>query len=174
MRAVLANLLICFALLFVTAGNASGHVVVANTRSATISNKFPLEALDPKGKIFGVAQVVDGRVTLGAGRQIPRDLDFVVTQEGQLVLGRKHTTLANGQDVLAAGRLKLTGEGQVRLINNLSGHYRPTVSEASAYPALFEKLGVNVSGARLQLWDILDNGGYVTTPPKPAVDWIIQ
>jgi len=30
MRAVFAKVLICFALLFVTAGNASGHVVVAN------------------------------------------------------------------------------------------------------------------------------------------------
>lgn len=146
----------------------------ANSGSATISNKFPLEALNPNGRIFGVAQVVDGRITLGAGRQIPRDVDFVITQEGKLVLGRKHTTLANGQDVLAAGRLKLTGDGRVRLINNLSGHYQPTVSEASAYPAMFQRLGVDVSEARLQLWDILDAGGYVNTPLKPAVNRVIK
>jgi hypothetical protein len=40
MRTVLANLLICFALLFVTAGNASGAVVVANSRMAELEAKW--------------------------------------------------------------------------------------------------------------------------------------
>lgn len=37
MRTVFAKLLICFALLFVTAGTASGHVVVANTARAEVA-----------------------------------------------------------------------------------------------------------------------------------------
>ncbi|MHA6845114.1 hypothetical protein [Ralstonia syzygii] len=127
-----------------------------------VRNKFPDEALDPKGKIYGVANSVDGRVVIDRP-SLPRDVDFVVTSDGQLVIGQKHTTLAENADVLAAGQMKLSGQGRIRLIDNLSGHYQPTVADGLRVPTLLESLGYDMSGAYLKLYDFTtDVNGFVT------------
>jgi RHS repeat-associated protein len=74
-------------------------------------------------------------------------LDYVVTETGELVLGRGgHTALANGQNVLAAGEVKFVG-GSVRSINNQSGHYRPSGSSAqNAAEGAFQKAGFESAG----------------------------
>jgi hypothetical protein len=112
-----------------------------------VTNKFPDDPFDPKGNIYGEVQVVEGRVSLG-GRQVPRRVDFVVTQDNRLIIGSKHTTLANGEDVLAAGQLKIDGSGRIRSIDNGSGHYRPTVKESLRFPDLLRAKGLNLTGAR--------------------------
>ena len=60
-------------------------------------------------------------------------LNYVVTENGELVLGRQrssrgdagHIDLAQGKPVLAAGEVKVVG-GQIKSINNQSGHYQPS------------------------------------------------
>ncbi|MDK2127017.1 hypothetical protein [Parachitinimonas caeni] len=127
-----------------------------------MSNKFPTEALNPNGKIFGIARSVDGRIAIDRPN-LPKDVDFVITSNGQLVLGQKHTTLANNADVLAAGQMKLSGKGDIRLIDNLSGHYRPTVAEGLRVPELLNEMGFKTNGAYLKLYEFtLDADGFVT------------
>jgi hypothetical protein len=130
--------------------------------NSLITNKFPDEPLSPEGKIFAVAKIIDGKIPLRQGNSlIPRQVDFVVTKSHELILGRKHTTLANNKSVIAAGQLKLNGQGQIRRIDNLSGHFRPTIKESLHQPEIFKELGLNLKGARINLYefhvDPLDN-----------------
>ena len=76
-------------------------------------------------------------------------MDFVVTQDGRLVIGEKHHFLGNAEDVLAAGQLRLNGLGQIRRIDNLSGHYRPTLDESLNFPEVLKTSGLDISGATL-------------------------
>lgn len=78
-------------------------------------------------------------------------MDFVIDKNGKLIIGKKHQTLGNAEDVLAAGQLKVDGYGMIRRIDNNSGHYRPTVEEASKYPELFEQAGFNLDKAWLYI-----------------------
>lgn len=41
-------------------------------------------------------------------------MDFVITTDNKLIIGNKHHYLGNGQDVLAAGQLKINGQGQIK------------------------------------------------------------
>jgi hypothetical protein len=123
-----------------------------------IKNKFPTEPLPSNGRIIDYT-IENGQIK-GVNGQ--RNLDFVVDSEGKLILGKKHHTLGNGQDVLGAGQLKLDGQGRIRRIDNLSGHYQPTVNEALNYPELFKQNGLNVKNAWLELYDIkVDSAGWV-------------
>ncbi len=115
-----------------------------------IKNKFPSEALPKDGRIASY-NIENGKIT---GLNGQRNLDFVIDTDGNLVLGKRHHTLGNRKDVLGAGQIKLDGHGQLRRIDNLSGHYRPTVPEAMNYPELFEKAGVRTKNAWLELYDM--------------------
>lgn len=84
-------------------------------------------------------------------------MDFVINKDGKLIIGKKHQMLGKAEDVLAAGQLKVDGDGMIRRIDNKSGHYRPTVEEASRYPELFENTGFNLDKAWLDLDDIKVN-----------------
>lgn len=71
MRAVLANLLICFGLLFVSAGTASGHVVVANSASSPVSQA-------------AIRARVEANVTQSAAARASSNFDTFVQSEGRL------------------------------------------------------------------------------------------
>lgn len=145
-------------------GIGGGNFLPASVDAAAsyITNKFPNDPFDSKGKIFGEVVVVDGKVTLGPGRNVPTAADFVISTDNRLLLGRSHMTLADKRDVLAAGQLKITGDGRLRVIDNQSGHYRPSVSEAMKFPELFRRLGVNLKDTRFQAWEFhSDADGFV-------------
>lgn len=113
-----------------------------------IANKFPNEAMPSDGKIFDY-YIENGRIKGIEGRN---NVDFVITTDNNLIIGNKHHYLGNGQDVLAAGQLKINGQGQIKRIDNLSGHYRPTVDEAMGYQALFENLGLDLNNTWLEYY----------------------
>lgn len=87
------------------------------------SNTRPQDAVAPPIQTFTAQQA--GRIT--------RILNYVVTEDGQLILGRKdnatvgggHIDLAGGRPVLDAGEVKIVG-GQIRYISNESRHYQPS------------------------------------------------
>ncbi|MGJ1265609.1 hypothetical protein ACR78F_03950 [Sphingobacterium spiritivorum] len=83
--------------------------------------------------------------------------------DGKVLLGRKHTFLSNGDDVLAAGELKIRG-GNVVGVNNASGHYQPNVAESNGFLNTLKELGVDVSKSHLS---ILDASGTVIKHVKP-------
>lgn len=112
-----------------------------------IKNKFPNESLPKNGKVINYT-LKDGRITDIQGL---RRMDFIIDKNGKLIIGKKHHTLGNADDVLAAGQLKVDGNGVIRILDNNSGHYRPNLEEASKYPGLFEKAGLNLDKAWINL-----------------------
>lgn len=123
-----------------------------------IKNKFPDEPMPVDGKILDYT-VENGKIK---GINGINQVDFVITQDGDFIIGNKHHFLGQGQDVLAAGQLKINGQGQIKRIDNLSGHYRPTVSEAMKYPQLFEEMGFDLKKTWIELYDIeIDSSGLV-------------
>ena len=127
-----------------------------------IKNKFPDEAMPSNGKKLDY-YIEDGKIK---GINGLRDLDFVITKDGELIIGSKHHYLGEGQDVLAAGQLRLNGSGQIKRIDNLSGHYRPTVQESMLYQSYFTSLGLNMENIRLQYYNIrVDGMGFVIGEP---------
>lgn len=87
------------------------------------------EILDSLNNAFCIqADVKDGKLVTRPD-DTPRDyrkimLDFVVTKEGNILLGMKHYWMCEEQTfVYASGRLILNGSGGIEYIDNYSGHY---------------------------------------------------
>lgn len=58
-------------------------------------------------------------------------------------------------------------QGQIKRIDNLSGHYRPTVSEAMNYPELLQDMGFDLNNTWVELYDIeIDSSGLVESVTK--------
>jgi hypothetical protein len=124
-----------------------------------ITNKFSEEALASDGRIIPF-NVVDGAIKGVNGR---KQFDFIIDSTGKLLIGDKHHTLGNKQSVQAAGQIRLNGKGQIRQIDNLSGHYQPSVTETASYPELLQGAGLQVKGATLVTHSITtDADGMVT------------
>ncbi|NOU23505.1 MAG: hypothetical protein HOO93_17295 [Methyloglobulus sp.] len=71
-------------------------------------------------------------------------LNYVVNTDSKLILGKSpHISLSGGADVFAAGEAKFVN-GQLKYINNDSGHYKPSgaTAETSATNA-FSNAGFN-------------------------------
>jgi RHS repeat-associated protein len=134
-----------------------------------VTNKFPGDPLSREGAIYAEPKIVDGNIKV-PGKGGIEDVDFVITQDGRLVLGKKHATLAANEDVSAAGQLVLRGDGKVKVIDNLSGHYRPTVAEARRFPALFKSLGINLNKTRLNAFEFTVNKNNLVTNKKLTVN----
>ncbi|WP_265428531.1 hypothetical protein [Chryseobacterium sp. YIM B08800] len=122
-----------------------------------IKNTVPNEAMPIDGKLYGIAEVEDGLLKID-GQIIPKygSVDFVITTEGKLLLGKKHHFLGNAQDVLAAGTLKIV-KGKVLNISNFSGHYAPSIDEATQFPEIFKTLGIDLEKAYLETMELINN-----------------
>ncbi|MFT5584117.1 MAG: RHS repeat-associated protein, partial [Cognaticolwellia sp.] len=109
------------------------------------ANKFPTHAVGAPLQTFTARQ---------AGRSsFSRKLNYVVTEGGELRLGRigknvggGHIDLAGGAAVQAAGEVKIVG-GKIRMIDNSSGHYLPSGAGAqAAAEAAFQNAGFGTTG----------------------------
>jgi len=78
-------------------------------------------------------------------------LNYVVTNSGELVIGRTgHPSLSGGADVLAAGEARFVN-GRLQSINNASGHYQPSGAAAqSAAESAFERAGFDATGKYIE------------------------
>lgn len=135
-----------------------------------IPNKFPNEAMPLDGKIIPY-QIVDGNIKGVNGR---KQFDFVIDDKGKLLIGNKHHLLGSGQPVQAAGQLRLNGQGQIRQIDNLSGHYQPSVAETANYPQLLENAGLKVKGATIVSHSISTNPSGMVTGIKVVSSQVIK
>lgn len=104
------------------------------------------------GEVLGYS-IRESKIFL-SGRAVSHGrFDFVISKNGQLSLGAGHHTLSGGaNEVRAAGQLKIYN-GQVTRINNWSGHYQPSIEQSKLFPDLLRNLGIDVSGAKLQLYN---------------------
>jgi len=76
-------------------------------------------------------------------------------KDGVLVVGKNnqfqgHIDLAGGQPVRAAGEFSVHG-GQIKFLDNASGHYQPSGIEAQrAAEDAFRRIGFNVEGKYIE------------------------
>ncbi|GAB4393537.1 MAG: hypothetical protein Tsb005_12260 [Gammaproteobacteria bacterium] len=86
--------------------------------------------------------------------------NYVVTQNNELIVGkyglvpgRGHIDLANGQPVKAAGEIRIVN-GQIKYIDNSSGHYLPRGPNAQqAAESAFNQLGLDATDKYIEkLW----------------------
>ncbi|MBC2187241.1 hypothetical protein HCB28_13760 [Listeria sp. FSL L7-0253] len=121
-----------------------------------IKNKYPNEK--QAGKTFDYI-IENGQIKIRDGIH---EVDFIIDMEGNLKVGKGHSYLAGGADVQAAGKLKLDKNGNVRRIDNQSGHYTPTTDHANNYQQIFENSGINTKNAWLENYSMnLTESGYV-------------
>ncbi|MBC6310294.1 hypothetical protein HCJ66_12165 [Listeria sp. FSL L7-1582] len=122
----------------------------------TIENRYPNEL--QSGKSFDYV-LKNGQVKIRDGIN---EVDFIIDRSGTLQVGRGHSYLANGEDVLAAGKLKVDSYGNIRRITNESGHYAPTVAHAKNYELIFNDAGIATKNSWLETYQLeFTNSGYV-------------
>lgn len=127
-----------------------------------IENKYPDAPMPADGEILDY-YLENGRIK---GINGIKQLDFIITSTGELRVGKRHLFLANRQPVLAAGQLELDECGKIKKIDNLSGHYQPTVKQAMRFQSLLSKLGADLRNTLLTYYTIkLDSSGF----PSEAV-----
>ena len=77
--------------------------------------------------------------------------DFVVTLEGELLIGKEHFKLAKkAGKIKAAGELKINELGKIIYLNNESGHYKPTKEHLRDIYNLFNKMQLTVPQTQVQ------------------------
>ncbi len=136
-------------------GNLEEPGRVDSSKYNTISNKYPNEALPSDGKKVEYT-IVDGKIKVSNGT---RYFDFVVDKDGNLIIGSRHHYLGNADGVIAAGQIKLNGDGKLMSIDNGSGHYKPSATEMEVYPIIFKELGVDIGGTWVKTYD--KSGTYI-------------
>lgn len=127
--------------------------------SNIVTNKFPNDPPDAGWKVSYTLE--DGKIKVD-NWQGQKQYDFVITQDGELIIGSKHSYLADNKNVLAAGQLKIDNGGNLRNIINSSGHYQPTPAETLNFPEVFRDAGVKTKNAWLEGYEwIPDSSGTV-------------
>ncbi|MCP2041505.1 hypothetical protein L1281_002107 [Neisseria sp. HSC-16F19] len=125
-----------------TDGEMVGGNKPVKSNSIEFHNKFPDHPL-------GIPQTY----TISQLKNKTGRLNYIVSVDGNLVIGRKnnhsigggHIDLAKGQPVVAAGEVKFVN-GKVVSIDNSSGHYEPHgISAKNAAIKAFEKSGFDVN-----------------------------
>jgi hypothetical protein len=111
-------------------------VTAADQDVVLFSNKAPSDPVgDPK-------IVPNDRLSGISGKY-----NYVVTEDGSLIVGRSgHTSLTGGADVQAAGEIQLYN-GNIKWIDNSSGHYQPfgpTIQPVTENT--FNNIGLNATG----------------------------
>lgn len=134
-------------------GTKKSIVKSGNAPKQLIKNKLPVSR---DGKLLGSIQ--NGNVKMYGKTQANGNFDFIVTEKGDVLLGRKHSFMSGGSDVQAAGILKMRN-GKIVNIDNNSGHYTPNLEEAKNFKEILKKNGVDVSNAHLKVYD--ENGNTI-------------
>jgi len=103
-------------------------------------------------------------------KNINGKFNYVITEDGNLIVGkggrvpgRGHIDLANAQPVRAAGEVKVV-DGQIKYIDNSSGHYQPNgISAQLEAETAFNKLGFDTTNKYIEKFWLDDpsmqNGG---------------
>lgn len=105
------------------------------TTLRTFSNLFPKDRID-------VARIVPNDQL----RFVSNTFNYTVLEDGSLVVGRSaHTSLTGGASVQAAGEVKIV-HGQIKWIDNASGHYQPSAKTGSIAERAFENIGLKANG----------------------------
>jgi len=110
--------------------------------------KVKISSIDTDGWLMG--KYVNGKLQVIGNTNVTQKWDYIVKSDGEILVGRKHSWLSKGEDVLAAGELKYRN-GKLVGISNASGHYLPTTNEASNFLKIFRNSGVDVDDVTLTI-----------------------
>ncbi|WP_282143473.1 hypothetical protein [Cellulophaga baltica] len=111
--------------------------------------KMKISTIDPDGWLMG--KYVNSELQVVGNTNVAQKWDYIVKADGQILVGRKHSWLSQGESVLAAGELKYNN-GKIVEISNASGHYLPSTDEASNFLRIFRQAGVKVDDATLTIF----------------------
>jgi len=126
-----------------------GAVVISKVDWSVFSKiKMKIPTIDLDGWLMG--KYVNGELKVVGNTNVAQKWDYIIKTDGQILVGRKHSWLSQGEDVLAVGEVKYNS-GKLVEISNASGHYLPSTSEASNFLRIFRKAGVNVDNATLTI-----------------------
>ena len=120
------------------------------------------------GSLMG--RYVNGFLEVYGSAQVAGKWDYVVKVDGEILIGRKHSFMSQGLDVLAAGEVKFSN-GKLVDINNLSGHYIPNPGETFNFLRLFKFNGVDISDATLSIYK--GNGDFFNQVPPSAIKRVL-
>jgi Pretoxin HINT domain len=132
-------------------------VVVHNSCSKLlqIKNKYPNDPI-PNGKSFNF-NIENGKLNID-NHQGRTEFDFIIDNDGKLKIGDKHLFLSQKANVQGAGKIKVIN-GEVRRIDNLSGHYQPSPDETELFEDFFRAgNNLNLSKAALEVYGFNDKG----------------
>jgi hypothetical protein len=107
---------------------------------------------------FGKLQfkIVDGKIIFKKKQKFPLAVEFVLNENGDLVLGEGHYFLSGEKPYLkGAGQMIIDENGKIDLINSYSGHYRPNKDELLTQAKNLRSLGITT------------NKIYITETPIP-------
>ncbi|GIW99333.1 MAG: hypothetical protein KatS3mg111_2666 [Pirellulaceae bacterium] len=78
-------------------------------------------------------------------------IDFIISIDGKLVIGRGHSVLSDGCSVKFAGQLKFDRKGRLVEITNDSGHFKPPSGKGLTQKAkdYLDQLGIDVGDAEV-------------------------
>lgn len=119
----------------------------------TFTNQYPHDPIGVPIQLFKPSQVMQPTFN--------RRLNYVVTEDGTLILGRKrdelgggHIDLAQGAPVRVAGEVHIV-DGKIRYLDNTSGHYLPKGPRARREAeAAFSKAGLEATGKYIEkVWN---------------------
>lgn len=118
--------------------------------------------LSQDGSVMG--RYVNGVLEVNGNTQVAGKWDYIVKADGEILVGRKHSFMSQGSDVLAAGEVKFSN-GKLVDINNLSGHYIPNPGDTFNFLRVFKSTGVDVSNATLSIYK---GGGDIFSQVPPS------
>jgi filamentous hemagglutinin len=120
------------------------------TNGTWFPNQLPDHPDDLPRQVFTAKQVMAMK-----GRR----LNYVVTEDGRLIIGRKdtragmgggHIDLAGGRPIRAAGEV-IIRDGKIKYFDNASGHYEPKGPSARhEAEEAFKKAGFDVEGKYIE------------------------
>lgn len=134
-------------------------------RMPKITNKFPLEKMQKDSFLETYSLDKNGNFLNKKGGLLNDEYNFVLTTDGILKIGNRHHFLANAKDVVAAGNVYIKN-GKVVKVDNLSGHYKPTIDETARYVEVFQNLNFPIKRARLEINTFREVGNGYINPDK--------
>jgi hypothetical protein len=138
-----------------TAAANNKNLNAEQSNSASVTLKIKTAPVPGKGFTFksNPTTVSNGKINISGQQNVSGIYDFVITNEGKLMIGSSHYTLSGGAEtVRAAGTLKIVN-GQIKAITNSSGHYKPTVQQGENAIDQLSNMGLNTSKAFITLYN---------------------
>lgn len=146
------------------AARASAGLGVANEVVAGSQAYEPLQRITLKEPTLSTDGALKGYVfngtpeINGVSAQLHGTFDFVVS-DNVLTFGKRHTFLSMGAaDVEAAGAFTFK-HGKMVTVDNLSGHYFPSIEESMNFLKVLQKQGMNVEHTTLKMYNTSESTG---------------